>query len=346
MWMTLLLLAQGSFATLAESSLACIEGRAELSGLRDSVEVIRDRWGVPHIYARSTHDLFFAQGYVQAQDRLWQMDMYRRIWTGELARVLGPDYLAHDRLARLLRYRGPWDDREWRSYHPEGRRIFEAFAAGVNAFIEQAGANLPVEFRLTGLTPGRWSAELSLLRTQTAVPLGDARAELNLARNVAQFGVEEANRRARPSPHRDLVVPDGFDPALVTQSVVDALGGLRQGQQQLGAERPAHRQRQGPAGQRPAPQRVQSVHPLSPPLRRAGPTGTAACRCRAMGATNGTASATICPGNSTRHAAGLRPPTTTSIHRVTIRRSSSRPDPRPLATTGSCRCSARATGSP
>src|SRR5690242_4170755 len=67
---------------LARSSLAQIEGRIPLSGLRDSVEVIRDRWGVPHIYARNIDDLFFAQGYVQAQDRLWQMEMYRRTYGG------------------------------------------------------------------------------------------------------------------------------------------------------------------------------------------------------------------------------------------------------------------------
>ncbi|HEX7122752.1 MAG TPA: penicillin acylase family protein [Gemmatimonadaceae bacterium] len=218
-----------SFESLAKASLATIDGRTALCGLRDTVEVIRDRWGVPHIYARNLDDLFFAQGYVQAQDRLWQMDMYRRTWAGELAEVLGPSYVAHDRLARLLRYRGPWDDREWTSYHPEGRRIFEAFAAGVNAFIDAAGENLPVEFRLTGLKPGRWTAETSVMRTQTAMPVADARRELSLARNVVELGPEEANRRARPSPFRELVVPDSVDLSLVTEEVIRALGVMRTG---------------------------------------------------------------------------------------------------------------------
>ena len=85
------------------------------------VQVVRDTWGVPHIYAQSTDDLFFAQGYVMAQDRLWQMEMWRRAGEGRLAEVLGPAALARDRQARLLKYRGPIDERELSSYHPQGR---------------------------------------------------------------------------------------------------------------------------------------------------------------------------------------------------------------------------------
>ena len=220
---------QESFDSMARSSLARIEGRQEIPGLRDSVQVIRDRWGVPHIYAKNMDDLFLAQGFVQAQDRLWQMDMYRRTWSGELAEILGPSYVAHDRLARLMKYRGPWDDSEWTSYHPDGKRIFDAFARGVNAFIDQAGDNLPVEFKLTGLKPGRWTAETSLLRTQTAMPVADARAELTLARNVAESGAAEANRRANPSPWRELVVPDGIDLASIPAEANRALGVMETG---------------------------------------------------------------------------------------------------------------------
>jgi penicillin G amidase len=217
------------FDSLARSSLARIDGQITTRGLRDTVQVIRDRWGVPHIYAGNTHDLFFAQGYVQAQDRLWQMDMYRRTYAGELAEILGLEYVAHDRLARLLRYRGPWDDREWKSYHPEGKAIFQAFADGVNAFIADAGENLPVEFKITGLKPGHWTAEASVMRTQTAMPVGDARAELTLARNVVQFGAAEANRRARPSPYRDLIVPPRVDLSLISEAIIASLDGLRTG---------------------------------------------------------------------------------------------------------------------
>ncbi|HSJ23672.1 MAG TPA: penicillin acylase family protein [Longimicrobiales bacterium] len=220
---------QDEFAELARRALAPIEGTVTVAGLQDTVEIIRDRWGVPHIYARNTDDLFFAQGFVHGQDRLWQMDMYRRMYEGRMAEVMGEDYVAHDRLARLVRYRGPLDDREWTTYHPEGRRIFQAFADGVNAWIDEAGDNLPVEFVLTGLRPERWSPEVSVLRTQTAMPLGDARAELNLARSVARYGAGEANRRARPSPWRELEVPAGLDVGLIDDAVLAGLAGMRTG---------------------------------------------------------------------------------------------------------------------
>src|SRR5215207_897913 len=83
--------------------------RVSLPGLLEPVEVLRDRWGIPHIYARNTHDLFFAQGYVAALDRLWQIDLWRRTGTGKLAEVLGPSALGRDRIARAVQYRGDWD---------------------------------------------------------------------------------------------------------------------------------------------------------------------------------------------------------------------------------------------
>jgi penicillin amidase len=220
---------QDGFDALARASLAQLDGEIGLPGLREPVTVIRDSSGIPHIYARNLDDLFFAQGFVHAQDRLWQMDMYHRTFTGRLAEILGPDYIEHDRLMRLLQYRGPWDDAEFGFYHPEGRRIFDAFARGVNAFIDHAGDRLPVEYRLTGLRPLPWTARVPLLRTQTAMPLADARSELTLARSVVRYGLEEANRRANPSPWRELVIPAGFDPAWVDDDVVAALGGLRTG---------------------------------------------------------------------------------------------------------------------
>src|SRR6185436_11924123 len=91
---------------LARERLAKIDGRIDVPGLDSTVEVRRDRWGVPHIYAKTQRDLFFAQGYVAAQDRLWQMEMWRRQGEGLLSEVLGPRYLERDRFARLLKFRG------------------------------------------------------------------------------------------------------------------------------------------------------------------------------------------------------------------------------------------------
>lgn len=217
----------GMFREIAVAHLPQIDGEISLPGLEGEVEVFRDTWGVPHIYAQNLDDLFLAQGFVQAQDRLWQMEMYRRTGEGRLSEILGPDALAHDRLARLIRYRGPWTDEEFSSYHPEGRRILEAFARGVNAYIEHAGDDLPVEFELTGIRPEPWSAETPLLRMQTAMPLGDARRELRLAQQVAEFGPEEANRRARPTPFREISVPEGVDLALIDDEVLAGLSGFQ-----------------------------------------------------------------------------------------------------------------------
>jgi penicillin G amidase len=216
-----------SFEALAAARLPVLEGEITVPGLRDRVEVFRDPWGVPHIYAGNLDDLFFAQGFVQAQDRLWQMEMYRRAGEGRLAEILGPQALPHDRLARLLRYRGPGTEEEFGSYHPEGRRILEAFAGGVNAYVRHAGERLPVEFELTGIRPEPWTTETPLLRMQTAMPLGDARAELRLARQVAELGPREANRRANPTPYRELVVPEGVDLSLVGEEVLQGLAGFR-----------------------------------------------------------------------------------------------------------------------
>src|SRR5579863_9791576 len=100
--------------------------------VRDRVEILRDRWGVPHIYARNSDDLFYAQGWITAKDRLFQIDLWRRIGTGKLAEVVGPSAIPRDRIARLVRFRGNWDE-EWRSYSPDAKQISTAFTNGINA---------------------------------------------------------------------------------------------------------------------------------------------------------------------------------------------------------------------
>ena len=206
---------------MAQRTLPLIDGELKIPGLQRDVTVVRDQWGIPHIYATNTHDLFFAQGFVAAQDRLWQMEMWRRAKEGRLAEVLGPRAVARDRVARLLRYRGPFDESEWTSYHPDGKRIMAAFAAGVNAFIAQGENELPVEFQLTGIRPTLWTAETPLLREIT---FGDASAELRLAREVARVGVAEANSRNATSPRDLLKVPAGLDPTLIDDAVLGSTG--------------------------------------------------------------------------------------------------------------------------
>ena len=216
--------APGRLDALSRAALAQIDGTVALSGLQAPVTVVRDRWGVPHISAQSTGDLYFAQGFVMAQDRLWQMEMWRRGAEGRLAEVLGPAAVARDRHARLLKYRGPIDEAELTVYHPDAPAIMTAYVAGVNAFIEQATAagTLPVEFVLTGIRPEPWTVASLVLRQNS---FGDATSELQLARSVAQLGAAEANRRRNSDPFEELIVPEGLDVAIIGDEVLAAARG-------------------------------------------------------------------------------------------------------------------------
>src|SRR5690348_2442081 len=109
----------------AKQVLAQTEGELKFAGLREPVEVLRDRWGIAHIYAKNTRDLFLAQGFVAAQDRLFQIELWRRQAAGEMASVFGPEYVEADTFARLMKYRGPIAD-EWASYAPDTKDIATA----------------------------------------------------------------------------------------------------------------------------------------------------------------------------------------------------------------------------
>src|SRR5262245_12835870 len=106
----------------AKAVLSQLEGEIALPGLKEPVEVLRDRWGVPHIYARNADDLFFAQGFIVAQDRLFQIDLWRRIAVGETSEIVGKKGLEADRFARLAKYRGDMKA-EWASYSPDTQQI-------------------------------------------------------------------------------------------------------------------------------------------------------------------------------------------------------------------------------
>ena len=122
---------QNDLKARAQAALSTVRGTIKLAGLRQSVTVLRDRWGVPHIYAGNQHDLFFAQGFVAAQDRLFQMELWKRSGQGRLAEVLGPSTLLRDINARLLMYRGDMEA-EYKSYSPDTKEILESFTAGIN----------------------------------------------------------------------------------------------------------------------------------------------------------------------------------------------------------------------
>jgi penicillin amidase len=174
-----------------------VDGTVSLPGLKSNVTVERDIWGVPHIRAGSLNDMVEAQGYVMAQDRLWQMDLLRRVARGQLSEILGPGpdsaIIKIDKQFRTLRF-GAAADRDLTLLDPEMRGAMDAYARGVNAFIEQHEKNLPVEFRLLHYKPQPWKPTDSLVIAgymyQTLSNTWEA--ELNRAKVTERVGVERA----------------------------------------------------------------------------------------------------------------------------------------------------------
>ena len=157
-------------------------------GLEQRVEILKDRWGIAHIYAETEHDLFFAQGYSAVRDRLFQFELWRRQATGTVSEILGPRELRRDIGTRLFKFRGDLDQ-ELSHYHPNGVEIINAFVDGINAYVDEVLANpdlLTVEFQLLGIVPGKWTPEVVISRHQGL--LGNITAELNYGRAVAAVG--------------------------------------------------------------------------------------------------------------------------------------------------------------
>ena len=204
------LIAQHSLLDSARTRLAKLDGEMVVAGLDSAVEVRRDRWGVPHIYARTTHDLFFAQGYVVAQDRLWQMEMWRRTGEGRLAEVLGPTFVERDRVARLLKYRGD-PALEWASYAPDARQIIEAFVQGVNARIREVRDHPPIEFTLLGFLPEPWDATVPLQRLGALSMTDNALEEVRRAALVTAMGRARVEALLPTDPPRPLDPVAGLD---------------------------------------------------------------------------------------------------------------------------------------
>src|SRR3954447_3113767 len=202
--------ARDSLRDEAKKRLAQIDGTITIPGLDSAVEVRRDRWGVPHIYARNEHDLFFAQGFVAAQDRLWQMEMWRRQAEGRLAEVLGPRAVERDRLARLFRYRGS-KEAEWAAYGPTARAIVGAFVDGVNAYMVQVKDRLPIEFTLMGFAPEPWTVDVPLARVTSLSGVSNATTEVLRARLVSLVGAKRAEEVMPTEPRRALDPVPGLD---------------------------------------------------------------------------------------------------------------------------------------
>jgi penicillin amidase len=164
-----------------KAALPQLDGDIRVAGLSAPVMVRRDGHGVPHIEAATQDDLFFAQGYITAQDRLWQMDMYRRNAQGRLAEVLGSRLIAHDRAQRVLGFRNA-AERMYATLDPQDKRWVDDYAKGVNAFIAQHQDDLPEEFRLLMYKPQPWTGADSMSVGTMMIDMLDTHWDVKVAR--------------------------------------------------------------------------------------------------------------------------------------------------------------------
>ncbi len=179
----------------ARGSLPELNGEMQLTGLAGPVEVVRDGHAIPHIYAESTNDAVFAMGFVHAQDRLWQMEFQRRVGAGRLSELFGEDTLKIDRFLRTLGvYRSA--EHNFANLEPDARAVYEAYAAGVNAFLTTRDGPLPPEFLLLSHEPEPWRPADSIvwLKMMAWDLGGNALDEALRARMAQNLSAEQINQ--------------------------------------------------------------------------------------------------------------------------------------------------------
>ena len=199
-------------ATLSSGSAQAPATSVQMPGLSQPVEILRDRWGINHIYAQNEADLFFAQGYAAAKDRTFQFEVWRRQATGTVAEILGRRELLRDRGARLHMFRGDMDD-ELNRYHPRGKAIIEAYVRGVNAYVAETERNpalLPMEFRMLGIKPGRWTPAVVISRHQALA--GNVGEEVRSLRAIKATNIDQV---------RDLMNFQGGNPRFELDPAID-----------------------------------------------------------------------------------------------------------------------------
>jgi len=188
---------------VAQAALPQLDGQIMAQGLTAPVTVTRDGHGVPTIEAASFDDLFFAQGYVSAQDRLWEMDVIRRAGSGELSEILGTETLKFDREQRILGLRAA-AKKSIAMADARNREFFEAYARGVNSFIQSHLNHLPIEFRILRYTPKPWSSEDSVVVANQMVK------DLNYHYFFDALGREKILAKLGPELTADLYVNRSF----------------------------------------------------------------------------------------------------------------------------------------
>jgi penicillin G amidase len=206
---------------LLERQLTAPSADLLVTGLQAPAEILTDRWGIPHIYASSTHDAFWAQGFQVARDRLWQIDTWRRRGLGLLAEAWGAEYAEQDRAARLFLFRGDMHA-EWLAYASDTKDIAAAFTAGINFYVSLTRGDpsrLPMEFRELGYEPGFW-APSDVARIRSHGLFHNVAQEVARALMLRDFGSAAEELRRWREPAGDLTVPDGLDLSVIPDDVL------------------------------------------------------------------------------------------------------------------------------
>jgi len=197
------------------------EERFEVAGSSGTIEISIDKWGVPHISAQNSHDVFFGQGFCAAKTRLFQLDWWRRRGLGKTAEVFGSDYVERDRAARLFLYRGDMRA-EWLAYDNDTKDIVSAFTDGVNAWIRQTQTDptlLSPEFSMLGYVPELWEPS-DVVRIRSHGLYANIEQEVARAITIRDFGVEAEELRKVREPWHPVVVPEGLDLDLLHDGIV------------------------------------------------------------------------------------------------------------------------------
>ena len=195
----------------SRKNLPQLDGEIDLEGLAEGLTIKRDAQGVPYIYAASQRDAFFAQGFVHAQDRLWQMEVNRRLALGSLSEVLGKGALDTDRVSRTLGF-GRLADADAELVGEEMRDLVQAYCDGVNAFLKVAGKRVPEEFALLRYQPEPWKPKdiFAFTRLMTLQLSSGWGHEIARARLIEALGEEMAAEfDLRHHPDNPTVLPKG-----------------------------------------------------------------------------------------------------------------------------------------
>ncbi len=223
-------LAGGAYYMFMRRPLPKKSGKLTLQGLHEGVEVLTDRYGVPHIYAQNEDDLYFAQGYIHAQERLWQMELNRRTASGRLSEIFGKIAIETDRFSRRLgMHRAAAAEVPRLSEH--SKRILDAYAHGVNAYIEHNKNKLPIEFSLLRFKPTPWQIMDSILWAKMMGwnLCGNWETEIIRARIVAMLGAKRAAKlEAGYDPKHPLIIPPGVEYRGVNLGMLEQYEQLKQ----------------------------------------------------------------------------------------------------------------------